>query len=188
MEKPKINSYISSLCKNLFRAISDHHTAPANIPINLTEEKFVGTDLSQQQIVKLFLQFVQRLQPITKIVIIDQYIFAGKPTSGYKEFLVSILEPYLSTLKELCFITNKLDGKLALDVINEIRNRSQISKISIKHSKLFHDRFWIFNDKFTLSVGTSVNGLGKKLSIIQEVSDEDLEQLIAQLNKLNTET
>ncbi|OOE39103.1 hypothetical protein BZG06_15875, partial [Salinivibrio kushneri] len=46
----------------------------------------------------------------------------------------------------------------------------------------FHDRFWInpVNQK-GLIVGTSINGIGKKISLVDKLQDQDVEVILNEL-------
>jgi hypothetical protein len=53
--------------------------------------------------------------------------------------------------------------------------------IKVKYSNDFHDRFWIANRNKGFCTGTSLNGVGKKISLINEIADEDVKDIIAEL-------
>ena len=47
-------------------------------------------------------------------------------------------------------------------------------KVSQKYTDDFHDRFWIIDDKKGLFIGTSLNGIGKRYSLIDYLQDSDV--------------
>ena len=54
-------------------------------------------------------------------------------------------------------------------------------EIKIKYSYDFHDRFWIADRKKGFYTGTSINGIGKRISLINLLSEEDVEIIIDEL-------
>jgi hypothetical protein len=58
--------------------------------------------------------------------------------------------------------------------------------ISVEHSKskYFHDRFWIADDLRGIFVGTSLNGLGKKYALVDNIRDSDTNSIVEELRRL----
>ena len=112
-----------------------------------------------------------------ELIIVDPYIFSDDDDE-YCNMLDSILNS--SKAKNIIIITDK-----------EYFKKSSFSKISdqirkiidIKYSNDFHDRFWIASRKKGFYTGTSFNGIGKKISLINTLSDYDIAEIISELRK-----
>lgn len=57
--------------------------------------------------------------------------------------------------------------------------------VEVLFTSEFHDRFWISNRKKGFYTGTSLNGVGKRISLINTISEEDVRQIVEELVKNN---
>lgn len=112
-----------------------------------------------------------------ELIIADPYIFSSRQ-DYYCKMLASILE--LSKAKTIIVITDKKNYRDRC--FDKISNKTAIS-IEVKYSNDFHDRFWIANRKNGFYTGTSFNGVGKKISLIHMLSDDDVVCIIDELCK-----
>ena len=67
-------------------------------------------------------------------------------------------------------VTEKIENKLTQD-------------IKIIWNDDFHDRFWIADRKKGFYTGTSINGLGKRITLINLLSKDEVKIIIDELNK-----
>lgn len=51
----------------------------------------------------------------------------------------------------------------------------------MKCSMDFHDRFWIANRKKGFYTATSFNGIGKRISLINLLTDDDVEEIVKEI-------
>lgn len=58
-------------------------------------------------------------------------------------------------------------------------------EIEVEYSDAFHDRFWIANGNKGFISGTSLNGVGKRYSLIEILSEEDVTSIMDIVNKNN---
>ncbi len=101
-----------------------------------------------------------------KLTIIDGYFFSNGAYSFVLETVVDIVTLLNGKIKELHIVTSNSS-------YNE-RNLERLEKklpnlsITVTKNNLFHDRFWIIDDKLAFVVGASINGFGKKHFFIQD--------------------
>ena len=57
------------------------------------------------------------------------------------------------------------------------------ASIKLKFSLDFHDRFWIVDRKNGICSGTSLNGVGKRISLLNEISEEDVRDIVYELSE-----
>lgn len=117
---------------------------------------------------------------IKKLVIIDPYFFPYSYSKNYIDTIIDILKPL--ELNIIHVITSKKNTNY--DLKNKIQSRLDNSSIELTYSNDFHDRFWIVNDENGFLMGTSLNGLGKKFSIIQKLDVDDVTAIIHEYKRL----
>ncbi len=175
---------ISTMCRKSPKALVLEQGMTKIILQSLLEEKLVVKGMTRSQIVNIFQEYMNKLYPFKKIIIIDQYIFPYKHDSDYLRLLIDILIPYMGSLSEICFITKHHNIEVFNQFKKQIRRFNRCCRISLKENGDFHDRFWVFDDTHVLLVGTSLNGLGKTYCLIDKVKETDSRDLIAAIEKI----
>lgn len=128
------------------------------------------------EIEKVMLRFMQRLQGVRNLLIIDGYFYADGPNC------VTLFERMISAiggcLETVTFLTygRKNQNKSAMH--EALRKSAPAAKIIDIVTDDFHDRYWIDidNDKGVL-MGTSLNGIGKKFALIDKLSNTDAKEI-----------
>lgn len=111
-----------------------------------------------------------------ELIVVDPYIFSDKQ-DGYCNMLASIFD--LSKSSTIIVVTDKKNYKQAS--ADKVSNK--INKVlDVKYSDCFHDRFWIANRKEGFYTGTSFNGIGKKISLINRLQKDDVKEIIDELS------
>lgn len=117
------------------------------------------------------------MQFVTDMVIVDPYFFASTSDTSYPQLIHDALKPVLATLRSLKVVTlpNKVDQSLLVQVNTLISQTAPSIAMTHATSRSFHDRFWINPNKGTGFIcGTSLNGLGKKYTLIERMQSEDV--------------
>ncbi len=126
---------------------------------------------------------LKQCDPSKNLTIIDPYMFAKPryPDPDYEVDFCSLIIPFLRKCDELTLIYSKqnFDSLLHKSVLTNIKNNLSSLKITEKVSNDFHDRCWIVDDKRGFFVGTSLSGIGKRYSITDYLSDEDIAEIVA---------
>lgn len=117
----------------------------------------------------------------SELTIIDPYIFPEKHDTDYLELFIKILET--SKVKKLKIITGSNLPKYKEKLYKEFSQKISIPVTIYRNEKL-HDRYWIIEDKKQgIFIGCSLNGIGKRISLISPISKEDIEKLIDKIVK-----
>ena len=112
-----------------------------------------------------------------ELTIIDAYLAPKGEENDYFVFLSKILNATMAS--KIIVYTQTSQNNLErirgdLDMPLEIVNTSH-----------FHDRFWLTQRKGFLT-GTSFNGIGKRFSVIYELTDEDVSAIINEIASLSS--
>lgn len=145
--------------------------------LQLLTEEILWKNMNDEEKVKKFLEYLDDCDVVDgELIVIDPYIFSCMEDEYYN-MLVSILRG--SKAKSVIIITNKRNiQKACYDEIS-----SKISGVNVKYCDEFHDRFWIANRKAGFCCGTSLNGIGKKISKINTLSADEVTDIINELNR-----
>jgi hypothetical protein len=126
-------------------------------------------------------KFLEHLTEIgtegNELIIVDPYIFNCEQDE-YCEILASILNQ--SKAKSVIIVTDKNSYKKFC--YDKLSNKINIV-LTVNYSNNFHDRFWIANRTTGFYTGTSFNGVGKKISLINTLCDDDVADIIDELCK-----
>jgi hypothetical protein len=167
------------------------HGFTATISRKTLTEALVAPGSTPHYLVQLMHSFLNALAVTDDLIIVDPYFFAagGKTSnSNYPSLVVQILQPVLSTLKNLSIVTlpNTSVGPVVANVNAAILAAAPHVNVLHKTSNSFHDRFWLEpkNGKAFLT-GTSLNGLGRKYALVDHLQQADAADL---LNALRAES
>ena len=159
-------------------------------------EAVLYKNMTDDQKAATFNEYLYKIGAAGKeLIICDPYLFSDA-TDSYCDFLTKILK--LSHVKDIVVITDKRHFKQ--DSFNKVHDKlneapyyekntwlatSSINvtgpaTIDVKFSKEYHDRFWIADRKKGFCVGTSFNGVGKKISCINYLPDDDVTDLVGE--------
>lgn len=120
------------------------------------------------------------------LVIVDPYIFPKKYDSDYVIFFDEILQKYYSKLSTINFVTSP-DANPAVQkkIIDLIKVGNPQIKVKVQYSTEFHDRFWISpRNRKGIFMGTSLNGLGRKYTVIDYLNDDDVREILSGVKKI----
>lgn len=133
-------------------------------------------------VIETVLKFTTKLLPAKKLLVIDPYFYADSKPSTLK-VLRSLMLPFAETLEELCIIHDGSHVKGAIEfrkIICDVIPGIKIVEIS---SREFHDRFWLNPENQSGVVfGTSLNGVGKKISLVDRLHKSDVADLLCFAN------
>lgn len=141
-----------------------------------TEEVLLD-NISDDDIVNKFNCYLEQIKSEgADLVIIDPYILSG-PDLNYTNTLINILKK--AKAKKYTIITtdqNNIDNTCKNNILKEFPD------IEIIYTKKIHDRFWICNRKTGFYVGTSLNGIGRKLTLINLLKKSEVTTIVSYLN------
>lgn len=124
------------------------------------------------------------------LMIIDPYFFVAHNTvqqgTEYLEEMINLIACW-SGLKTVTIIWDKSKSRKKPNLVKEFRHlfRDHQAKAKLKliSSDRFHDRFWVVNKSAGLLCGSSLNHLGSRFCIIQQLSDDDLNAVLAEVKR-----
>ena len=169
----------TGLCFNQVNIFND------NMELPVLNEDVLWRHLEDKEKVDTFLKYLSNINAADgDLTIIDPYLFkcsgSEKKINDYIKLLSDIL--IQANPKSICFITNKKEDHFIKSIYDKIKNNmtKKSIKVNLKHSSKFHDRFWLAsnnNEKKGFLSGTSLNGIGNKISLISYLENEDVQEI-----------
>ncbi|MFT8550368.1 MAG: hypothetical protein ABF739_04665 [Acetobacter okinawensis] len=152
----------------------------------LAMEDITSPSMEIDQIEGIFRKFVDNIDISSDLLVIDPYFFASKnPDNDYDLFL-RCLSPVPQELKKITIIHNGKIEENALDIFkSKITSIKPDVEVIDRTCSIIHDRFWINTiNKKGIVVGTSLNGIGKKVSIVDNLSHSDVNSILEELDQI----
>lgn len=153
------------------------------VPMN---ESVVPKGATQPQVVTIMNTYLTKLGIDNELIIIDPYFLAPTRIPNYPQLIESILKNHFTNLETLRIITtcntSKIDNSLLSSIESLLQSHKPTLKIIHNTSDNFHDRYWISNNRERAIVtGTSINGLGNKLALVDRVNNSDVKDIVNEL-------
>ena len=128
---------------------------------------------------------LEELQAQRSIIIHDPYLFnpAGIGSVEYAQAFKDIFGDTIKRCSEviLMYDDSKKDTGCESEIkrmIGQLRSGKNITVHKIDSKCTFHDRFWIVDDRVGMSIGTSLNGMGKRISLLCPINEADMLKLL----------
>lgn len=129
-----------------------------------------------------------RLAPADHLIITDPYLFPNSPEGGgseYVERLVHLIAPILQSGSRLtCVVNSRSNSDLEKSARSLLEAKVSGLDFKVHVSDDFHDRFWISDSTTGVVVGASLNGLGRRIFFIDQLSEDDVLAVVAELRRL----
>lgn len=141
-----------------------------------------GSDLNST--VPILQTYLNKVGVDNELIIVDPYFFSNSSNPNHASEVVSILSPYLSNLQDLYIVTNSnsTNSTIKTDIISGISGINSAINIHHKQSNDYHDRFWISNNREKgMITGTSLNGFGNRLALIDRLNTSDVRDIVQNL-------
>lgn len=141
-------------------------------------EEIMWKNMSDDEKADKFSEYLSEIgSENSEIIIIDPYIFSSND-EDYYNLISRILNN--SNASNITVITD--DRNFNQKCFNRVASNSDL-QLSLKYSRNYHDRFWIVNRSKGFCSGTSLNGVGKRISRINYLDDDEVEDIIGELEK-----
>lgn len=126
-----------------------------------------------------------RLAPTSDLVIVDPYLFPPRPKLGeaeYAAFLAGLVAPILEPGATVTCVVNSASNARIEEMTRSCLDAlSPGTSLEVQRSDDFHDRFWIADRTRGVVVGVSLNGLGSKLFLVDELKTSDVAAIVEAL-------
>jgi len=157
----------------------------------LREEILPVTDIKDASSFGLLIDTLRnkliQLSPSESLTIVDRYLFS-KNIKNQAEYITSfeqIVDSVIRKIKRVRFVTQpSYSDELYKKTVNLLGKMNPHIYVKHSKSKYFHDRYWIADDQRGIFVGTSLNGLGKKYALVDNIKDSDTNSIMEELRKL----
>lgn len=146
----------------------------------ISMEDIASPSMAVNDIEEIFKKYVNKLVPAKRLLIIDPYFYAENSNANTHQLFVRLIAPVIDQLEEIHIVSNNSNGPMRTLMHTEITNKNSNITIFDTTTNKFHDRFWInINDNKGIVVGTSLNGIGNKISIVESINEIDTQELIS---------
>jgi hypothetical protein len=184
-----LNWHCIEECQRLIRAQGPSYVLSL---VRLQEAVLPKTDTSDEKVFDLLVGTLRcklmDLAPSQGLTLIDNYVFTPniRDKRGYLEMFEDIFGPVVGGIKQVRFVTSPdhYDSLLYQDVARLLRSLNPQLLVECSTTRDFHDRFWIADETKGLFIGTSLNGIGKRYALVDNMSDEDTKAIVGELRKL----
>lgn len=156
------------------------HGLSSLFKFTIAMEDITSPSMPINEIETVVSKFVAKLQGAKRLLIIDPYFFSKSTKTDVGALFSRLLGQMSSDLEEICFITNGRKNDAKNDILAALDQKIKVHNVTTDE---FHDRYWVDPDNNKgILMGTSLNGLGNKISLIDYLSAEDVVE-IAKLAK-----
>jgi hypothetical protein len=152
-------------------------------PLN---EQVLPDNTSRDIISDILKTYLRSFIGCSSILIIDPYLYSSNSDSDYISFFINLFQDLLVSCLTLKIATSPDQNcQLEQSIHNAIKVINPNIRIYTKHTRVFHDRFWIFDDTKGLLIGTSLNGIGRRYSLIDYLKDDDVKEIVHRYSEIS---
>lgn len=164
------DEFLEHVSKNGFESLFNY---------TMCMEDITSPSMSINEINKVIDKFVMNLNESKRLLIIDPYFYASSNRVDSVATFTRLIDKISGELTEITFVTNgrKIDTKVAMH--EKLKSMLPDIEINDFSTDEFHDRFWLDPDRLVgIVMGTSLNGLGNKISLIDKLSEQDTCEIV----------
>lgn len=146
--------------------------------VHITCDAVMHPGITVNEIERLILGFVKRLDGVKNLMIIDPYFYSSEATVvALFERMIGELASRLESVTFFTRVRSQVDRTAMHAILSRLAPSIMIKTVDTEE---FHDRFWIDPDAHKgLVMGTSLNGVTKKIALIDHLGREDVVQIAA---------
>lgn len=160
--------------------------------VRLEEAVLHKSDTGDKKAFDLLVETLRRkvmdLAPSQSLTLVDNYVFAPNipDKQAYLEMFEDIFGPVVGSIKQVRFVTSPghYSRLLYQDVTQLLTRLNPQLLVECSTTGDFHDRVWIADETKGLFVGTSLNGIGKRYALVDNLRDEDTKGIVSALRSL----
>ncbi|EGS6501235.1 hypothetical protein P3589_23185 [Vibrio parahaemolyticus] len=126
---------------------------------------------------------LDKLDVQSSLTIIDRYLFPEKHDKDYVDNLLFVISGSIpENVVVRVVIGERSNKKLLKEFKFKLNKMKPNSEVQVVYTDEYHDRFWISDEDKGLFVGTSLNGIGKKYSMVDYLSKKDAQEIYDSLS------
>lgn len=142
-------------------------------------EDITSPSLSINEVENVVAKFVAQLDGTRRLLIIDPYLYAKSSAVNVADVFKNLLGTACSALEEVIFVTDGKRTNVKAAIHAAVIGLVPHCKIVDVATDQFHDRFWVDPDAGKgLVMGTSLNGLGRKIALVDRLQDTDAVEIV----------
>ncbi|EOA06887.1 hypothetical protein HFRIS_001205 [Herbaspirillum frisingense GSF30] len=162
--------------RDILRAYISKNGISSLFHFSLTCDAVLHPGIHVDEIEEVILGFIKSLNGVKDLLVIDPYFYSEDPdcVSLFGRMMAEIS----SDLESVTFFTNgkSISKKGKMHAV--LKQQLSAVKINDVITDEFHDRFWIDPDRRKgVVMGTSLNGIKKKIALIDHLSFGDVKQI-----------
>lgn len=178
ISKDNKNTYEVKLIKEVKDEIFNKVVKRSKSIEYFTEEVLLD-NIPNNDIVEMYNHYLKKIKSEGEdLIIIDPYILKNS-NSNYINLLLNILKKAKAKTYTIITNHNNINNTAKNNILKEIPD------IKIISTKRIHDRFWICNRKTGFYVGSSLNGIGRKLTLINLLKKSEVSTIVKYLMELS---
>ena len=164
--------------KDTLRDYIVEHGISSLFHFTITCDSVLHQGIHVDDIEKVVLGFIRKLAGVKDLLVIDPYLYSTDP--GCVELFGRMMGELSQSLRRVVFITNGRAHSRREAMHEALRGITPTVDIKDVVSDQFHDRYWIDSAANTgIVMGTSLNGIGKKIALIDLLSSNDVKDIVA---------
>jgi hypothetical protein len=149
------------------------------------KEAVLPDNTAREDLVDNLRYMVRNIQANNELLLIDPYLFPKNGDADYIPYLGLVFGTAIGNISWLKIATKQdRHGPTEAAFRKMVLDKKPGIIISIKYTEVFHDRFWIADQSRGLFVGTSLNGIGKRYSLVDYLREEDVKDIYARFGAL----
>lgn len=143
---------------------------------SITCDAVLHEGIHVDEIEEVMLGFIRKLNGAKSLLIIDPYFYSTNPSCV--DLFGRMMGEISENLERVTFITNGRADNKKVAMHEVLRKVTPTIKIRDVITDQFHDRFWIDpENKNGIVMGTSLNGIGKKIALVDQLSSRDVGEI-----------
>lgn len=152
----------------------------------VTMDDITTPSMQINDIERVFHKFVEHLKPINHLLITDPYFYpklVDVDTVATK--FIQLINPIINEIDRITVVYNGKNQSSISQYIENLKKANPNIQLENYITQDFHDRFWLNPTvKKGIVVGTSINGIGKKISLVDTLNSVDASQVIEEVSKI----
>lgn len=130
-----------------------------------------------------------KLAPTSELIITDPYLFTYSRRDDAEVYAASVVRILVPLLSENIRLRLVVDPKASNNAVRgaiemALKAENPVLELDVVESRDFHDRFWIADRERGAIVGSSLNGIGSRIFLVDTLNKRDVSEVIGLLASL----